>query len=357
MKVIIRTDASIWIGSGHVMRCLVLADALDEQGFKVVFACLSLKGDMISHILDRGYEVVILTKPQLACSPQYDSDYEGWLQRSSTEDAIDFLNCIQRADIVITDHYAIAVKWQAIVKKDLGCFIVAIDDLVREHCADIIIDQTLGRKGDEYCSPYQVLAGTKYALLSKRFAELRLVALERQVSLEKPRVLISMGGIDLPNSTLLVLKALAPYCEAVFTVLLSKRSPHFREVTEWCLQRENVKHIEFISDMASLMLEHDVAIGAPGSTSWERACLGLPSIIIPLAENQVEICRQLVQKGASLQVNLKDIDKHLMEAFRLLCNGWEDYHYNSLSVCDGNGAERVVKKIFRLINENNDHMQ
>ncbi|MCV5261658.1 UDP-2,4-diacetamido-2,4,6-trideoxy-beta-L-altropyranose hydrolase, partial [Escherichia coli] len=103
-----------------------------------------------------------------------------------------------------------------------------------------------------------------------------------------------MGGIDAPNATFKVLESLCGKVEAKFTVLLSPRAPHFDQVKELCASRADVSHLDFVSDMASLMLEHDIAIGAPGTTSWERACLGLPNVIVPLAENQQLICKQLV---------------------------------------------------------------
>ncbi|PJC86299.1 UDP-2,4-diacetamido-2,4,6-trideoxy-beta-L-altropyranose hydrolase [Vibrio sp. HA2012] len=357
MKVVIRVDASVWIGSGHVMRCLVLADALQSHGCSVSFACLPQNGDMKAFISQRGYQVIELTPPKVFQTPKHSSDYEAWLQKSQAKDAIDFLECVRDADLVITDHYGIGKSWHDIIKAKRDCFIVAIDDLVREHNADLIVDQTLGRTACEYQTNGVALTGTKYALLNDKFALVRPQAEKRKFHFSKPKVLISMGGVDMPNATMSVLQSLVGCVEAEFSVLLSKRSPNFKVVSDWCAKHDEVHHIEFVSDMATMMLEHDVAIGAPGSTSWERACLGLPSIIIPLADNQKEICKQLVEYGIGIEVLLNEVEEKLPGAFNILCLSWEDLFHRSLASCDGKGTERVTQEIIRLNNESNYYMQ
>lgn len=351
MNIVIRVDASVWIGSGHVMRCLVLADSLKNHGYLIRFACLKQTGDMVSFIRERGYNVIELTSPEQLQVPRSDSDYEAWLQRPQKTDALDFVMCVQYADLVITDHYGIGRLWHEIIKTHLCCNIVAIDDLVREHCADLIVDQTLGRLPAIYQTQGIVLAGTKYALLNEKFATARIQAEKRKFNLDKIKILISMGGIDRPNATLSVLHSLVGHVDAIFTVLLSQRSPHFQQVSEWCSMSPEVNHIEFVDDMAQMMLDHDISIGAPGSTSWERACLGLPSIIIPLADNQKEISKQLVKHGVAIEIKLDNIENELFDAFKLLCENWHLFSRRSLACCDGKGTERVVNEIIRLNNE------
>jgi len=355
VKIIFRVDASFLIGSGHVMRCLVLADALSKKGHQIQFACSPLEGDMRTVIRERGFNVITLAEPKQIIEPQYDADCKAWLQKSVAEDAKDFLAAIKAADLVVTDHYAIDAEWQEKIVAVLDCFLLAIDDLGRCHRADLVLDQTLGRNEIEYASSNtEVLVGSEYALLRTEFSDKREAALSRQLSVESLRVLVSMGGIDAPNATLKVLDTL--YCDvnAEFTVLLSPRAPHFQEVKEWCLARPNILHQEFVSDMASLMLEHDIAIGAPGTTSWERACLGLPSIIIPLAENQQFICKQLVQHDAAIHIDIGDIPSVLHDAFMRVLKRWSQFKEANLALCDGRGARRVVYEIEQLVNNKRD---
>ncbi|PAR27113.1 UDP-2,4-diacetamido-2,4,6-trideoxy-beta-L-altropyranose hydrolase [Vibrio metoecus] len=348
MNIVIRADASQNIGSGHIMRCLVLAEQLKSRGFYVQFACLPLKGNMIPFIEAKGFKVVSLTPPAEDVIPTHDADYLGWLQRSESEDANDFLNHINHASLVITDHYAIGKVWQEIVNGKLNCKLFAIDDLCRTHAADLILDQTLGRLASEYNTEARVLAGSQFALLNPRFARLRERAFDKQLSCENVSVLVSMGGIDKPNATLHTLKQLK---DTVFnvTVLLGPKAPHYEDVKRFSDSCNNVTHHEFYEDMASLMLQSDLAIGAPGTTSWERACLGLPSIIVPLAANQSDISNQLIEYRAAIRVQLDDIECSLMPSLQQLLSGWYDYFQANLSICDGLGVYRVIAEIESLL--------
>lgn len=352
MKIVFRVDSSILIGSGHVMRCLVLADELVLKGYHIEFACSPLEGDMRGYIHERGFNIINLPKPKKTIEPRHNADYKAWLQKSVLEDAKDFLTVVTSADIVITDHYAIGAEWQERVIASLGCCLFAIDDLGRCHKADLILDQTLGRSETDYASSKaRTLVGSEYGLLRSNFASKREAALSRELSCNPFKVLISMGGVDAPNATFKVLEYLCAQINAEFTVLLSPRAPHFKQVKEWCSLQSNVRHQEFVFDMASLMLEHDIAIGAPGTTSWERACLGLPNVVVPLADNQQFISEQLVKYNAALQVDIKDIPELLHGTFLKIVKDWYQFKEANLILCDGLGVRRVVLEIEYLLHK------
>ncbi len=107
MKVVFRVDASRWIGSGHVMRCLVLADALRLDGWDICFACIPQDGDLISFIKQKGFLVRTLHVPAEVKTPRFDGDYESWLHRSNEEDVKDFIEVVEAVDWVVVDHYGI----------------------------------------------------------------------------------------------------------------------------------------------------------------------------------------------------------------------------------------------------------
>lgn len=327
------------------MRCLVLAHGLQNLGHEVLFACLPQAGDMIDFIVEQGFSVHALTAEIAPLVPSHEADYLGWLQRSSDQDAQDFLAHILQVDWVITDHYAIDQVWQETVRAQLGCRIFAIDDLCRRHDADIVLDQTLGCIPAQYPEAKQVLAGSQYALLKPEFSVLREQALDKKPSVDKIKVLVSMGGVDAPNTTLSIVTVLASLPHLQVTVLLSPRAPHYQVVSQLCAQYVHIKHIDFVSDMAGLMLEQDIAIGAPGTTSWERCCLGLPSIIIPIADNQKEIARQLVLSGAARQININEIATQLQATLENLVVHWADIQQACLSVCDGLGLYKTLQVI------------
>ncbi|MGL4735351.1 MAG: UDP-2,4-diacetamido-2,4,6-trideoxy-beta-L-altropyranose hydrolase [Enterovibrio sp.] len=357
MKVVIRADASLWIGSGHVMRCLVLADALRARGAEVFFATLAQPCDLNAYIAKRGFAVIALSEIT-AKAPRFADDYQGWLQRPALDDATDFIEKITAADLVIVDHYALDKVWQQQVRAHLGCKIVALDDLVREHCADLIIDTTLGRQSADYANAAKVLAGSDFAIVAPQFAALHARAWQKVAEGElEPRgaqaalwhVLVSMGGIDKPNATLRVLQTLIGRVPATFTVLLSQSAPHYRAVAAWAKQHPQVTHHAFIDDMASLMFEHDLAIGAPGGTSFERACMGLASIVIPLAQNQRAGGTQLAKQKACILLELDEIETGLVPAFSALCEEKQLYAKNNLALCDGLGVARILQELDLLV--------
>ena len=354
MKIYFRVDASVHIGSGHVMRCLSLANELQRHGYDVVFVMRPQLGDLCDFTQNRGFKVEKLPKPAKFINPKSTDDYKAWLQVTVIQDVEDYLSIAVDADLVVIDHYGINIEWESRIRSSMPCKLIAIDDLVREHNVDLIIDQTYGTAANEYLltsTASHVLAGSKFALLNTQFAKLHSLAVKKNIDKKNHRLLLTMGRVDNPNATLKVLIALSLRKNPVeTTVLLSENSPHYNSVASFCEQhKEWVKHISFTKDMATLMLKHTIAIGAPGSTSWERACMGLPSIIVPLAKNQLQICQNLVDAKAALSLPLENITNLLNFKIDELLGNFEMMRSNCLGLCDGKGCMRVVEKINKLV--------
>ena len=352
MKFIIRADASRWIGSGHIMRCLVLADGLKAAGHQVIFVCRPQAGDLIDLITDRGHQVIKLPALATLITPVNSADYSAWLQVPWQQDAAEVLTCVTQADWVVVDHYGLNAAWEQHIKQGLDCQLLAIDDLVRTHATELILDQTLGRTQNEYLDSQimqdnqpVVLTGVTYALLSPQFGNIRKEGLQRSPMSHPPRVLLSFGGIDEPNVTLKALRALSDF-DCLFTVLLSPRAPHYHAVKAWCDVHKHIAHYDFVQDIATLMSEHDLAIGAPGTTSWERACLGLPNIVIPIAENQEAICKALLEHKATIVVEQSNIESELHQALCKLLLNYRAFVNANIVLCDGEGVGRVMNAIF-----------
>ncbi|MGR5142805.1 UDP-2,4-diacetamido-2,4,6-trideoxy-beta-L-altropyranose hydrolase [Photobacterium sp. DNB23_23_1] len=352
MNIVIRADASLHIGSGHIMRCLVLADELTWYGHQVHFACRPQAGDMIDYILSRGYGVYQLSTPQHWQAPLHSADYAAWLQVSQQEDADSFIAMVDQPDWVIVDHYGIGKEWETAIKVAMDSRVMAIDDLVREHDCHLLMDQTLARGVEEYrpaVNPETViLVGCDYAPMRNQFSALRVRALERAEDMSAHRILVSMGGIDQPNATLSVLQALmvSGYSDIKVTALLSPKAPHYLAVKQYTESYPSIiTHIDFVEDMAGLMLAHTIAIGAPGTTSWERACLGLPSIIVPLAENQQTISHNLNEAKVAIPIEVEDIADQLDAGIERIITNYDNFRENAFSICDGYGAKRVASVI------------
>ncbi|WP_164718226.1 UDP-2,4-diacetamido-2,4,6-trideoxy-beta-L-altropyranose hydrolase [Colwellia sp. Arc7-635] len=353
MNIVFRADASIHIGSGHIMRCLVLAKLLTAKGHQVSFATRPQTCDFVDYLKSQNMPVIRLKQPKKSINPRFEADYTSWLQVSWQDDAHDFIDKVKIADIVVVDHYALNRNWEQTIANAMKVKVFAIDDIVREHFAELILDQTFGRNTSEYMkknSNSQILVGSDFSLLAEGFSQLRLANAYCSQPNNNYKILVSMGAIDKPNVTLKILEKLniLDIDNTTVTVLLSKRAPSYESIKNFCLLNNKFKHIDFVENMAELMAEHHIAIGAPGSTSWERACLGLPSIIIPIAENQIDIAKNVAGSGAAILLNINDIENGLSSALNEISTNWQRYHESSLALVDGQGATRVVNTIEQL---------
>ncbi len=311
LRVAFRADASIEIGTGHVMRCLTLAYNLREQGADCSFICRSHPGHLLSLIRKHGFEAHSLPVVAIhsSATDQERFPYADWLGADWVEDADQTLAVLGpvQVDWLIADHYAIDERWEKRVRNSTSKLLV-LDDLAnRPHDCDLLLDQTLGRSSADYNdyvpSRCVVLAGPEYALLRPDFASLRAVSLERRASPRLGHLLITMGGVDKANATSRVLASLASCALPVdcrITVVMGAQAPWIREVRERADDLPWPTDVRVdVRDMAHLMTNSDLMIGAAGSTTWESSCLGLPSIVIAVAENQQLIARALAHAGAA----------------------------------------------------------
>lgn len=357
MKVVFRVDASLEIGNGHVMRCLTLADALRQRGASCHFIGREHKGNLLDFIHERGFDVCRLPPSQAttACD-EILSINDVWLGADWTSDAEQTLAGISGtiADWLVVDHYALDARWEARVRPACRRLMV-IDDLAdRLHDCDLLLDQNLGRDAADYSplvpSKSILLVGAQYALLRPEFAALRSHSLARRVHPLLKRILITMGGVDKNNATGNVLMALSTcqlpaYCQ--ITVVMGSHAPWLDSVREQAANMPWPTEVQVnVSNMARLMADCDLAIGAAGSTSWERCALGVPTYVTILAENQKEAAKALSEKGAA-EVIFPSESLHgtLQEQFeRLLDNPvcLRSLSENAAAICDGQGVTQVL---------------
>lgn len=237
---------------------------------------------------------------------------------------------------------------------------MVLDDLARAHNADLVVDQTIHRSKNSYAltniHPNGVNAtGAQFALLKPEFAHRRRHILFENKTYKhtSTRILVTMGGVDQDNVTLTVLTALsrlATSSSITVTVLMSRQSPHFATIAAYCAQHDWITHHEFIFDMAQLISQHSIGIGAAGTSALERACLGLPSIIIPIADNQRTIASELHAVRAGLVIETSDITSQLANGLQLLNAHYSEFRHNGLALADGLGTNRVVHLLNQLLN-------
>lgn len=327
VKVLFRTDASTRIGTGHVMRCLTLAKALKEQDAECVFICREHPGHLLDLLETEGFVTHRLSAPQPAtvsggASDNVGSDYAAWLGVTRDQDANDCLPLIKQSqpDWLVVDHYALDARWEQVLRPHVDKIMV-IDDLAnRAHDCDLLLNQNLGSKAADYegkaPAACKVLTGPEFALLRPEFAAHRASSLARRKTAPSiTHILVTMGGVDVDNVTGAVLNALTKShlpesCR--ISVVMGAQAPWLQQVRA---QAATMPHqtgvLSGISNMAEVMASADLAIGAAGSTSWERCALGLPSITVVLADNQQPIADALVRAGAALVLELTSIEEAL----------------------------------------------
>lgn len=333
MIAIIRSDASPSIGAGHVMRCMTLAESLRERDVRCIFASSEETRKTVPVLDARGFEVI---------SPS----------------EIPNVN----SDLLIVDHYGLDKTYEtsarAWAKK-----IAVIDDLAnRPHNCDLLIDQTYGRKADDYKSlvPHgcHIFTGENYMILRPQFFLARQKAKERRAKNNAlKRVLVAVGSTNLNNVVVKILEGLMLVSgqKLQIDVVLSSGASNLNGVENVISVLNNNQiheaklHLD-VQDMASLMVEADIAIGAGGTTTWERCCLGLPTLMLELADNQVPTIDALTKVGAIIPIGHVDslIPEKMASYFEnnvispSVLNNLADI---SFGICDGMGLERVVNAL------------
>jgi UDP-2,4-diacetamido-2,4,6-trideoxy-beta-L-altropyranose hydrolase len=368
LTVAFRTDASLQIGTGHVMRCLTLADALAARGATCHFLCRTHQGNMIDYIRSRGYATHPLNtvsgefaENSLCVSGGGESrtDHSNWLGVPLDRDveACSQVLAVLRPEWLIVDHYALDYRWE----RSLAPYcrhLMSIDDLAdRPHICDLLLDQTLGRNAADYRrlvpSACTLLCGSQYALLRPEFAALRSYSIQRRSQPALREILINMGGIDIQNVTGQVLQVLRtcflpPSCR--ITVVMGPMAPWIDNVRILAKSVPNTTQVLVdVNDMAKLMADSDLAIGAAGASSWERCCLGLPAILIPLANNQVGVAKSLESSGAVMHIDLTQVTStkfsDLFIAFSDDLSLLQKMSVRAANVLDGSGVLAVMREM------------
>lgn len=302
MKAYIRTDSSNLIGSGHVMRCLTLAQALSTKGVQVRFISRKHPGNMNQFIQREGFEVLELAERDKNAEFK---GYATWLGCSEIEDAQESTKLIRqqtsKADLLIVDHYGLGQNFTQQLKPYFRHRMV-IDDLAnrKQECETLLNQNLLPDQDKTYLEQInhgcKLLLGPQYALLREEFYQHQRVA-------NPNRLLVFFGGSDPWELTLKTLEVLQSWSRQGINypatdIVVGENYPHQQHAAAEVKKLKEVKlHIQ-TSKMAQLMSEAKLMLGAGGSSHWERCILGLPSIIITVAENQIASTQHLATLGA-----------------------------------------------------------
>jgi UDP-2,4-diacetamido-2,4,6-trideoxy-beta-L-altropyranose hydrolase len=351
--VVFRVDASYRIGTGHVMRCLALADGLKREGAEVAFICRQHEGHLFALIRERGFRVMVLPAPRASWAPS-DSHpvHAAWLGSDWETDVQESARALGslRPDWLVVDHYALDVRWEERLQPMTGRILV-IDDLAdRPHLCDALVDQNLVRHPHErynrkVSDGATLMLGPSYALLQPEYLHLHENVTPRHGAVG--RLLVSFGGVDRQGLTRRTVEALFGICDYEFEadIVLAADAPDFGAIQEMVSRRPGFWLHDRVPSLAPLMAAADLMVGAVGTTSWERLCLGLPAIVVTMADNQRPIAEELAGRnlvrwlGDAGAVTTAALRSALLVVFRTGLDA--DWSQRCLNVVDGRGVGRV----------------
>jgi UDP-2,4-diacetamido-2,4,6-trideoxy-beta-L-altropyranose hydrolase len=341
MKAVIRADASSYIGYGHIMRCLTLAKELKKEGVNVNFLCREDEGNLIHSIENNNFNVFSLP-----------GDINAGKDAELTAQII--ADKTGNPDFLIVDHYCLDISWEEFIRPYTGRIMVIDDFINRRHDCDIILNQNFGIKAQMYdnLTPQNCrkLTGSSYILLRNQFREIRKRIKPHSGKISK--IFIFLGGADPTNETEKVIEAvkLIKNHEISYIVLVGDSNSHRKEIESICASMPDITFCRQIYDVAGLMAETDFAIGAGGSNTWERCCLGLPSMMIIAAENQRILVENLAEEGIIVNAGwYEDVTASTIASMadEIIAdkNKLKDMSRKAMEIVDGEGVSRVVREM------------
>lgn len=300
--VVIRVDSSEQIGSGHLMRCLTLAEQMRKKNAEVHFISRDLIGSLHRLVTEHGFSLHLLPCHE---TQENLTGYAAWLTVSQTMDAEEtasILSQIPPVDRLVVDSYALDIVWEQRMRP-LVREIFVIDDLAnRQHDCDILLDQNFYRAMEhrydglvpEKC---KLLLGPRHALLREEFYATREKIIARDGILH--RILVFYGGSDATCETEKAIHALLQLqlSSVAVDIVVGGSNPRRAYIEKLCVAHDFLHYHCQVSNMAELMANADLCLGAGGTTTWERCFLSLPAIVTVVAENQIQICEDCAAVG------------------------------------------------------------
>ena len=310
MNIVIRVDASLQMGSGHVVRCLTLAEGLRNRKFNVSFLSQRLPGHFFAQFAARGFSVGSLPALEYdGCVPERDSavPHAGWLGVDWQHDAghaAEVLSAVNRpADWLIVDHYALDKRWEDAMRPYAN-HIMVIDDLAnRPHNCDLLLDQICTEDHLRYegllPSRCRKLFGSKFALLRPEFPAARAHPDFPAEFVDNNVAHVFFGTSDKAGHTMRFSRLLLEQFPSLhLKIAVGGSFAHQDRLADMALQfGGRVAWQQGVTDMAAHMRDCSIAVGTPGMSTWERACMGLPAAHLTNAASQVDILLSLQESG------------------------------------------------------------
>lgn len=351
MNIAFRVDASTRIGTGHFMRCLTLADAIKERGGTSRFLSRNLPDHLCGLLDSRGHTLLPLGPGDGVADGGL--AHSAWLGTSQQADARECIKALHdlTCDWLVVDHYALDERWETPLRQRAKNIFVIDDIADRNHDCDLLLDQNLipnqANRYENKISPgCPKLLGPRYALLQPVYAELHGQAKPRDGPVN--RIFVYFGGADVDNLTGRTIEAFFALSrpDIILDLVTSIDSPHATDIRDRIKGSNNIRLHQNLPSLAPLMMRADLAVGAAGATSWERLCLGLPSLVVTLAENQTPIALELDRQGLACSMGGKNEASvaKIRESLEWILQNGRSRGCSSLclAMVDGLGVDRVI---------------
>nr|MBF0666026.1 UDP-2,4-diacetamido-2,4,6-trideoxy-beta-L-altropyranose hydrolase [Brevundimonas sp.] len=304
-RVAIRVDASVAIGTGHLRRCLTLATALASKGAEVRFVVR--RHDAVAEVALRShtFPVAWLDAPTALEAPRASSTraHENWAGISWTADAAETVGTLEdfRPEWLIVDHYSFDARWHDEVRDQLGCKIMAIDDLGdRPLSVDLLLDTNFAedharKYAGQLTRKCRLLAGPRFALLAAEYRRAPRYRFQPDVR----SIGIFMGGTDPDGISAKVLRACREDAgfRGAIEVISTSANPHLEQLRVACAASPDTTLRLDLPDLGAFYASHDLQIGAGGTATYERCCIGAPTIALAVALNQLAVIPALAAAG------------------------------------------------------------
>lgn len=339
MNLLIRTDASVVMGTGHVMRCLALAQAWQDAGGRAIFATCETPPAIRARLAAEGCAELSITG---SAGTSFDASRTSALARE------------YGAGWIVVDGYQFNADYQHTLGA-AGFKVLFVDDFghASHYSADLVLNQNVSAKAEAYSSrepKTRLLLGPRYCLLRREFSA--WLGPEREIPEVCRRILVMMGGSDPENLTERVIKALAlaDISTLEISIVIGGGNPHAERLEAHAAESGlKIMLRKDPQNIAELMAQADVAVSAAGSTCWELCRMGLPALLIDVAENQTALATELERRGCALHAGDKSVpaEKIARDLQRLL--GSHELRVSlsqkSRRLVDGKGARRVVSAL------------
>jgi len=338
----IRTDSTVSIGTGHIMRCIALGQAWQDRGGQVIFLSRCESETLRERIIQEGFQFIAIENSHP--DPSDLGHMLGIVKQHKTQNP-------KPKTWVVLDGYHFTPEYQKAIR-DEGCHLLVIDDMnhLPHYHADILLNQNIHAPDIKYYCDEDttLLLGTQYVLLRRQFLKYR--DFKRQIPERAKNIFVTLGGADPDNVTLKVIEAIKllnnPNIEV--RVVVGPSNLHVAEIKNAMVFAPcPMNCIENAGNMPDLMVWADVAISAGGSTCWEIVFMGLPVILLVLAGNQQDIAKRLTEAGVALNLGWFEqvSGLHIVEALSGLLNNRSQRQQMSNSgrtLVDGTGSEKVI---------------